>query len=141
MRKGVCIHFNGPVHNDTCAADVNYRILVGGYDFGWLTKTPCIAKHNVHTCDKYREPTDEEIKADEEAFEKSFAGMQKAIATIREKIKANPEFEPVMDDEKQGAAGEIGCPSCGGTLHYVVSAGNHHIHGKCETPGCLAWMM
>jgi hypothetical protein len=141
MKEGVCMYFNGSLANDYCNAGVNYREFVGGPDPGWARRTPCIKRHGVDGCNSYREPTAEEIKADEEAFEKSFAGMQKAIATIMEKTKANPDFEPGMDVKKQGSGGEIDCPLCGGTLHYIVSAGNHHIHGKCETTGCLTWMM
>ena len=141
MKEGTCIHFNGPLANDTCGAGVNYRTIVGGHDLGWVRRTPCMRNHEVNTCTKFKEPTAEEIKDSEEAFERSFARMQKAIAIIRDQTKAQPEFDPAMDSKKQGSSGVIDCPVCGNSLNYVVSGGNHHIHGKCETAGCLAWMM
>lgn len=34
----------------------------------------------------------------------------------------------------------IACPACHGRLHLRIAAYNNHVHGKCETPGCVAWM-
>lgn len=34
----------------------------------------------------------------------------------------------------------IECPECKGKLHLSQSAYNGHVHGKCETEGCVAWM-
>lgn len=141
MRKGICTHFNGPIHNKICDAGVNYRARVGGPDLGWLTRTPCMAKHNVQTCDKYQEPTDDEIRACEDNFRKSFEGTQMAIALIIEKTGATPNFESFPDAGGKGSAGEIECPVCAGVLRYAVSGVNNHIHGHCSTPGCLSWMM
>jgi len=27
-----------------------------------------------------------------------------------------------------------------GALHYSVASYNGHMHGRCETEGCVAWM-
>ena len=41
-------------------------------------------------------------------------------------------------DGEWGVSGTITCPKCGGSkLHYSIYGHNGHIHGKCETPGCL----
>lgn len=34
----------------------------------------------------------------------------------------------------------IECPLCKGNLHMYQSAYNGHVHGQCETKGCLCWM-
>lgn len=39
-----------------------------------------------------------------------------------------------------GKAEVIECPVCEGRLHLSQAASNGHIHSKCETEGCLAWM-
>lgn len=42
---------------------------------------------------------------------------------------------------KRGVSGAIDCPVCGAkvSLHYVAAC-NGHIHGKCSTKDCVAWM-
>lgn len=34
----------------------------------------------------------------------------------------------------------IECPICRGKLHLSQSSYNGHVHGKCETEGCVSWM-
>lgn len=63
-----CVHHRSPIHNKTCSAGVNYRELVGGPDFGWMARRPCVrnsklAKEPVAKCDKCRFPNENEIQA------------------------------------------------------------------------------
>lgn len=39
-----------------------------------------------------------------------------------------------------GKAEVIECPVCKGRLHLSQSSYNGHVHGKCETAGCVSWM-
>lgn len=40
-----------------------------------------------------------------------------------------------------GGSGTMPCPHCKtGTLHFRVASINGHVHGQCETEGCLRWM-
>lgn len=39
-----------------------------------------------------------------------------------------------------GKAEVIECPACKGRLHLSQSSYNGHVHGKCETEGCVSWM-
>jgi len=34
----------------------------------------------------------------------------------------------------------IECPQCKGRLHLSQAAYNGHVHGHCETKGCVSWM-
>lgn len=43
--------------------------------------------------------------------------------------------------DKNRSAGQVECPKCKGLLGYSIARSNGHIHGRCETSGCLAWMM
>lgn len=43
--------------------------------------------------------------------------------------------------EKNRSSGQIECPKCKGKLGYSIARSNGHVHGRCETSGCLAWMM
>lgn len=40
----------------------------------------------------------------------------------------------------KGKAEIIECPVCHGRLHLSQSSYNGHVHGKCETADCVAWM-
>ena len=70
-----------------------------------------------------------------------------------EKKKSDDSFERVMKARKaiidMGAkprsVGSLCCPVCNGggkqerTLHWSM-ASNGHIHARCDTQGCVAWM-
>lgn len=45
-----------------------------------------------------------------------------------------------VNGKKRGVSGVIDCPKCHGKLHYSISSYNGHIHGKCETQGCVSWV-
>lgn len=82
-----CRHWSNPFvgdrRRDTCALGIDIRKLVGGPDFGWGCRMPCIrgAFHRpgeAATCDKREPYTAEEIAAHEaemtRAMEAFFAG-------------------------------------------------------------------
>ncbi len=37
-------------------------------------------------------------------------------------------------------SGTIECPTCKGRLVWARDSHNGHLHGQCETDGCLRWM-
>ena len=89
-------------------------------------------------CDKFTEPTEEEIAADEAEMDRHMQRMQLTFAVIaRVKKKHDKSWSGV---EK--------CPVCGNKLHLQLNVffseyqGEHqkHLHGRCETQGCVAWM-
>ena len=43
-------------------------------------------------------------------------------------------------DGKRSGAGQIPCPCCTGRVMFSRASVNGHIHAKCSTPGCAAWM-
>lgn len=48
-----CRHFNGiglGSSGKRCRADVDYRVLVGGPDFGWAARIPCLDKPSSVEC-------------------------------------------------------------------------------------------
>ncbi len=142
MQPDRCKYFTG-TRDDECEKGVNYRKLVGGPDFRWVTKLPCLSKSKPPiNCKDFLLPTKEEVEKREREIKESTANMLSAITLICEKHpEIQPEFEMSMDDQKKGLTGIIECPACEGELHYSVSGGNHHIWGKCKTEGCLSWMM
>lgn len=131
MKTGVCKHFRG-IQHDTCRAGLNARDITGGEAFGWTKRMPCFATNNATAlCEKYEEPTTEELAKQEAEWERVFARMAKVRPIIS-------ELKSIYKD--QSWAGTRECPICSGTLHLAISASNGHVHGRCETDGCLAWM-
>ena len=57
-----CSHFTG-IQNDACKADVNYRKLIGGPDFGWAKYLPCLSDPKAVACEKRTFPAPEEAEA------------------------------------------------------------------------------
>lgn len=132
MKAGNCKHYNGNVYKrKECDAGINTRSLVGGSDTGWLIRTPCMKKHCTDiVCDKYEDPTADEIAEDNAWIEREIDKLRKAVPTL-EKLK---------HDYPNGGSGEIECPVCSGELQFSVSSYNLHVHGKCKTENCLCFM-
>lgn len=128
-----CVHFNGTV-NDCCDAGVNYRQLVGGPDFGWCRRLPCMdkyAKPDAVSCDKKRYPTEEEMVA-----------YEKAVKESTERFLLTVPLITGMKARYRNRSGQetVECPACKGRLHMTISSINGHVWGRCDTEGCLAWM-
>ncbi|KQO99140.1 hypothetical protein [Methylobacterium sp. Leaf91] len=47
-------------------------------------------------------------------------------------------FKIIADDP--ASSGVLPCPTCAGRLVWVRDSSNGHLHGQCETVGCLRWM-
>ena len=127
-KAGKCRHFNGIQHK-VCEAGVSYDSLPRNERGGLVL--PCIQPECQFTCDKYEEPTPEEIAADEEWMRQRMEMHEKVavvVAPIRKEYKG------------RSGRGTITCPCCGGNLHWSISGYNGHMHGRCETEGCISWM-
>jgi hypothetical protein len=129
-----CVFFTG-THREVCEAGVNYRLLVGGPDFGWGTRLPCLSEFEPKsgdraTCDKCRMTTREEAEQEVAESDASYARVSACLTAIHEK-----------HGKARGLAESMPCPvGCGGTLRYSISGYNGHVHGQCSTEGCASWM-
>lgn len=131
QRVGRCAHYNGTI-NDCCEAGINYRQHVGGPDYGWATRLPCLERRglDVVPCDKCREPTPEEIAESAAWLEDAKKDMELICTVCSEAQKRLPD----------GGSEVVECPKCKGKLHISVANVNKHVWGKCETTDCLSWM-
>lgn len=43
-------------------------------------------------------------------------------------------------DNYYSGQGKTACPICSGELRYSRAGYNGHVHAKCSTDGCVAWM-
>ena len=130
MKKGTCKHFNG-IQNDLCLAGLNMREVTGGDRAGWVKRAPCNIFHETYiTCERFAEPTQAELDAEKAEWDK----VLKRITTVMPVVNEWRNKEPIGKQEI------IECPACQGKLHLSQSDYNGHIHGKCETEGCVSWM-
>jgi hypothetical protein len=143
MRPGCCKHFNG-IMNKCCRAGVSYRDVTPEPDApGYALRKPCWTKPfgstpiqlaefaKRGTCEKYEEPTADDLREHDRVVNQIVAQAMKADAVIG-KVK--------HEHAGNNWAGVETCPVCGGKLHMSHAAYNGHTAGKCETADCLNWM-
>lgn len=132
-----CIHFNGLQHKK-CRMGIVYDEIDKDKRIACRAALPCIkpdkylpkGETQCH-CPHVKFPTKEEVQAEIEAWDKEMKKItlgMKAVERIRDEYKG------------KNYSGVIECPVCLGRLHVSHAACNGHIHAKCETPGCIAWM-
>lgn len=124
-----CEHFTG-TQNEACKAGHRYAEI--GRPF------PCLAPYDGAErpgCPDLLLPTAEQLEAREREMRRFLENMGKARTAIVAHIEARGKKD--RDD-----AGTLPCPCCeGGTLAYrYAGAYNGHIHARCSTEGCVAWM-
>lgn len=119
-----------------CKAGVVYREQFGGEEFGLFLRICCNdgGKRNDdeqrRLCPKWERESREEGIRVFEAFQVSDARFAKVMPVVAEWRKRKPI----------GKAEVIKCPACGGLLHLAQASTNGHVHGSCETEGCVSWM-
>lgn len=130
-----CKHYRGMHEKTECEAGIKFSDLVGRGTPGWFEKCPCFGPGG-EACEKSEYPTDEELKAAEEAMNRRFENIGKARAAIVSHLggpwkKGTP-----------GGSGIIDCQVCGEeeSLRFSRAGHNGHIHAGCETDGCVRWM-
>ncbi len=130
-----CIHYSynldvRPGEPDTCEAGVDYATVRG-------PNQPCFlndqgqSRPGARKCAHLRRPTAEEIATHEAWHEKHMEMMAVVMTGIRGWRRAH---------QRQNFAEVVECPACKGRLHLSIAAYNGHVHGRCETDGCVSWM-
>lgn len=137
---GWCIHYTAPPRGlqidapHICDAGIDL-VRFAGTRFDtrpcFLDKKTGKSKPNVQPCECLRIPTPEEIKSHEEWPDRRMnlrCAVMVGIAPWRAKHKGR-SFTEVVE-----------CPACKGRLHLSIAAYNGHVHGTCQTAGCVSWM-
>ena len=134
-RENWCKHYNGTV-NDECRAGVKYELVLLGKGTPQCS-FPCFKDRNPlgATCEKLAFETPEETAIRKADQEKRFERMGKVRAAIVATLGG-----PWKKGMK-GSVGSITCPACGtGNVNFTRSGYNGHVHAKCSTADCAAWM-
>jgi hypothetical protein len=149
MSDGKCIHFNGS-QNERCKLGVAYDQFRPGLPCIQFTQMsarggtylragevpaeirPFPGAQPTERCRFYQEPTEEQVQAERIA---SDAALKKTLAAL--KLASEWRVKPKT---KQDRFGVVECPVCKGHLRLSQSSYNGHVHGQCETEGCVSWM-
>lgn len=119
-----CKRFNG-VQNAQYNAGIEYGHFAG-------IGLPCLRDcAGPARCQSRQWLTEAEVAAEVaqiEAHHRRFMTMLPVIQRIKEEHFGKSWF------------GVETCPVCNGRLHLSHASINGHVHGKCETEGCVAWM-
>jgi len=140
FRETSCKHFRG-MREECCLAGVNLRKHVGGPDYGWGARLPCIPDSGVTRadevvpCELYALRTPEEVEAEEREIAELFGRTDKARQAIVDHLGG--PWKRGMESSRGG----IDCPICGtGRLHFSRAGYNGHIHAGCTTEDCVRWI-
>lgn len=110
-----------------CKAGVSYDSMAPG-------ERPCIGGHckpdPLALCPKWQRKTREQGEKRADDIEASLNRMRVVMPVVAEWRKKPPK----------GKTEVIECPMCKGRLHLAQAACNGHVHGQCETKGCVSWM-
>ncbi len=134
-RRGFCNHYRAMSEHETCEAGVSYEATKGlPHD-----QRPCFFKGDPPAtkstlCELAMYPTPEELAERDAELARRFERMIKA----RDAIVAHcgGKWKKGMP----GKSGVIECPCCKGKLHYSRAGYSGHVHARCETADCVAWM-
>lgn len=138
-----CRHYNGTI-NDACDAGVKYADVRLGFGTPKMS-LPCFSAGDNGRgrdwnelgakCEKCDFPTAEELAAEEKEWKERSARMMK----VRQAIVAH--LGGPWKKGMKGSAGSIDCPACvKGCVNFSRAGYNGHIHARCSTSGCAAWM-
>lgn len=97
-------------------------------------RSPCVKGHELSDplalCPKWIRRTREQGEARADRMEASMARFRLVMPVVAEWRTKPP----------RGKREVIECPACKGRLHLSQASSNGHVHGQCETAGCVSWM-
>lgn len=140
-RSGLCIKCESETEcrhrcslmEECCKAGVNFKELAGD-EPGIMLRLPCFYTAGATTvveCPKRELKTADECQAEDDEIDRRIAEL----------MLVGPLISEVKKQHKgQSWAGTRKCPICEGTLHLSHASYNGHVHGRCETKGCVSWM-
>jgi hypothetical protein len=134
-----CQHYETRGMPKTCKAGVEYAkvgkivAVIEGNEKRDDAR-PCVNGHlmpdALERCPKWLRKTREQGVKRYEDMRESHRRMCLVGPVVAEWRKKPPK----------GKSEVIECPACNGRLHLSQAAYNGHVHGQCETAGCVSWM-
>lgn len=138
--QNYCEHYApkpGHVMDDYCALGCGAAACMDkARAAGEPSMTPCIGGHKARDvlalCLQWQRRSIEQSEARADAIDKCIREMT-VVMPVVSKWRIQPK--PAQDRREV-----MECPQCKGRLHLSQSSYNGHVHGRCETEGCVSWM-
>lgn len=111
--------------------------LGGYYASAGIFQRMCCTKGGEHSEDEQRAACPKWLRATREQGVARFNELNESTDRMR---KVMPVVAVWRKKPPRGKAEVIECPACKGRLHLSQSSYNGHVHGRCETDGCVSWM-
>jgi hypothetical protein len=138
--RNYCAHYApqpGSVAKDYCALGCGAsEAMDRARKAGEPSTSPCLGGHKASDptalCPKWERRSLEhaEKRADDiQEMLDRMAVVMPVVSAWRVKPKPKSDRREVIE-----------CPKCQGRLHLSQSSYNGHVHGRCETEGCVSWM-
>jgi hypothetical protein len=137
--RNYCTHYapkpGAGLKDDYCALGCGSSAMIRkAREMGEPNMSPCMGGHHckdVHAiCPKWERRSLEHAEARADRIEES----------MRRMTLIGPAVSAWRKKEPRGKRETIECPVCKGRLHLSQAACNGHVHGHCETTGCVSWM-
>lgn len=130
-----CQHYDRKGTDMVCKAGMNIkeiqRVPTGAKGIAW---GPCI---EGHTLANPTEHCPHWVRKTREMGEKRVDDIEKMLQRM---TLVGPVVIAWRNEPPLGKSEIIKCPVCEGRLHLSQAASNGHVHGRCETNDCVAWM-
>lgn len=162
MTPGTCIHYTGLLFDKgtcTCLAGVDMDATFDDTKLGIFLRMPCVQfrevpahgrgtyckpgeptiRKEIDRCGHFMIPCELRVEPTTEQVEQSRRDLESAMERTIVALKVAGEWR-VKPKPAQDRREVVECPVCKGRLHLSQAACNGHVHGKCETEGCVAWM-
>ena len=138
--RSYCEHYApqpGLSDQDNCALGCGAsQRMKEAREAGAPAMSPCIGGHNtnaIELCSKWERRSLERAEKRADAIEEAMERMATVMPVVA-------KWRTWTKDNRVSKQGTIECPKCKGVLHLSQAAYNGHVHGKCETEGCVSWM-
>lgn len=139
--QNYCEHYApkpGSLRSDYCALKCGAsERMDAGRKAGEPNMTPCIGGHKAKDvlalCPKWQRRDMARSIARADSIEEML-GRMAIVGPVVGKWRTWTKTNRVAKQEV------IECPKCKGRLHLSQAAYNGHVHGHCETKGCVSWM-
>lgn len=136
--RNYCAHYApkpGSLKHDYCALGLGASDAMDrARKIGEPNMCPCIGGHKASDvltlCPKWERRSLEHAEKRAEEMEEA---MERMLVVM-------PVVNDWRDKKPFGKQEVIECPKCKGRLHLSQSSYNGHVHGQCETKGCVSWM-
>lgn len=139
--RNYCVHYApqpGMRRQDYCALGLDAsKRMNDAREAGEPNMTPCIGGHTTPNvlalCPKWERRSMEHAEKRADVMDEAMERMAVVMPVVN-------AWRTWKENNRVAKQEVIECPKCKGKLHLSQSSYNGHVHGHCETEGCVSWL-